>query len=100
MWMRALPLLVVALALGGCAGSSEPPPGTRPHDTIYLAGVRPATITVVDTTRSRVKTYRLRGVGPGDPPYMLAATGGRLVTFTLGRTFSYGARLREPQRSL
>jgi hypothetical protein len=62
--------------------------------------VRAGTVTAVNVGQSRVRTHKLRGVGSGDPPYMLAATGGRVVTFTLGHTFAYNRRLSEPPTSL
>jgi hypothetical protein len=86
-------LIAISLLLVGCSAP-------HPSGTIYLAGVRPSTLTVVDAAKSRVTTRELHGLGPGDPPYMITATGGRLVTFTVGRAFSYGSSLREPPTPL
>jgi hypothetical protein len=98
--MRSPLTFVAALALVGCAAPAHPLREAVPSGTLYLAGVRPSTLIVVHVRSSRARTYRLRGLGPGDPPYMLATTGGRLVTFTLGRAFSYGPGFKEPPRSL
>src|SRR3954453_6590316 len=71
--------LLCLLALLGC----------NPSGSLYLAGREPGTLIHVDTATGAVTTKTgVREMGGGDPPYMVAFTGGRLVTFALGRTSS------------
>jgi len=96
--MRAsatLALLLAVLAVLGC-GSPRP----RPSGTVYLADVAPGRVTVVDVARGRITTRRLRELAPGDPPYMIAVAGGRLVVFGHDHTYAFGPALREPARDL
>src|ERR671929_73167 len=88
-----------ALVLGGLAlcacGSSRSDPA--PAGTLYLAGAKPGTLTTVDVIRHRVRTLRLRELAPGDPPYMIAMVGGRLVVFGHDHTYAVTPRLNRPR---
>jgi hypothetical protein len=71
-----------------------------PSGTLYLSGVRPGEVTRVNAATAQVQTRRLREVSPGDPPFMLAATGGRVVAFGARGPYSFDAALHEPGRRL
>ncbi len=86
------------LTLAGCAAHRHEP--QRPTDTLYLAGSRPGTLTVVNLRGQRAMTRHLRELSPGDPLYFLTATGGRLVAYGHDHTYSFGPAGREPGRSL
>src|SRR5690349_23164734 len=96
--MRRAPALLASLALGGCAASVPAAAPEGPSGTLYLAGREPGTLTRVDTASGAVTTRSgVRQMGGGDPPYMLQFTGGRLVTFALGRSSSFAADLTQPR---
>jgi hypothetical protein len=82
-------LLLIALALTGC--------GSAPRGVLFLAGRDPGTLIRVDAATGEVTTRHLKQLGGGDPPYMVAFTGGRLVTFSLGRTSSLRWDLTRPK---
>jgi len=89
--------LVLALLLAGCgtaAPAAQQAPAPSGH--LYLAGREPGTLTVVDAAAGTAQTHRLNELGGGDPPYFLAFTGGRLVTFALGRATSFRPDLTDP----
>jgi hypothetical protein len=72
--------------------------GCNPSGTLYLAGRDPGTLTRVDTATGMVSVRTgVRQMGGGDPPYMLQFTGGRLVTFALGRSSSFAPDLTHPK---
>src|SRR3954452_21551540 len=82
-------LLLTALALTGCDSATRPVAAPAPAGLLFLAGRDPGTLIRVDTASGAVSTRTgVRELGGGDPPYMVAFTGGRLVTFALGRTSS------------
>jgi hypothetical protein len=97
--MRLL-FVVAALALAGCGDVARVRAPAGPSGTLYLAGRSPGTLTRVDTaTGAVVVKTGVRALGGGDPPFMVAFTGGRLVTFALGRSTSFAPDLRS-SRSL
>ena len=102
----SLALLVAALAVLGCGSAAERPraaqrPGSaRPTATLYLANATPGQLTIVDVARRRVEKRHLRELAPGDPPYMIAVRGRRLVVFGHDHTYAFGPGLREPARDL
>src|SRR4051794_24502053 len=87
--MRRLALL--ALLIAGCGAQPRPaaaPAG--PSGLLFMAGRDPGTLIRVDAATGAVATRTdLKGLSGGDPPYLIAFTGGRLVTFALGRATSY-----------
>jgi hypothetical protein len=97
-----------ALAMAGCGSAPSATRGARPaaanraapSGTLYLANTRPGTVTVVDVARGQTATHRLRELSAGDPPYMLAVIGRRVVVYGSNRTSAFDARLHEPARSL
>jgi hypothetical protein len=89
-------LALAALALAGCGEVAAPPP-PAPEGTLFLAGREPGTLIRVDTATGEVTRHEPPGLGPGDPPYMVHFTGGRLVTFALGRTTSFTPDVSTPQ---
>jgi hypothetical protein len=68
-----------------------------PSGLLFLAGGDPGTLYRVDAGAGTVSTHHLEQLSGGDPPYMVAFTGGRLVTFTLGRAWSLAPDLSEPR---
>jgi hypothetical protein len=98
----------VVLTIAGCGSEPSVTRGARPaganraapSGTLYLANTQPGTVTVVDVARARTVTHRLRELSAGDPPYMLAVIGGRVVVYGSNRTSAFDARLHEPARSL
>lgn len=69
-----------------------------PSGTLYLAGREPGMLTRVDTATNTVTTRTgVRELSGGDPPHMVHFTGGRLVTFALGRATSFAPDLSDPR---
>jgi hypothetical protein len=68
-----------------------------PSGLLFLAGRDPGTLYRVDTASRTVSTHHLEQLSGGDPPYMVAFTGGRLVTFTLGHSWSLAPDLSDPR---
>src|SRR3954471_12768370 len=80
--------LLCLLALLGC----------NPSGSLYLAGREPGTLIHVDTATGAVTTKTgVREMGGGDPPFLVALTGGRVVTFALGRSTSFAPDLSDPR---
>jgi hypothetical protein len=100
--------LGVSLAIAGCGSAPTATRGARPaganpaapSGTLYLAGARPGAVMVVDVARARIATHRLREMSAGDPPYMVAVIGGRVVVYGSNRASALDARLHEPARPL
>lgn len=94
--------IALCLLLAACGGSRAQPPAPEsgPTGRLYLAGRDPGTMTLVDVAAGRAERRRVRELGPGDPPYMVAFTGGRVVVFALGRTSTLAPDLHEPGLSL
>jgi hypothetical protein len=74
----------------GCIGADT---ARRPTGTLYLAGVRPGELTIVDVGRARVSRRSVRQLAPGDPPRMLDLVGGRLIVYGGGRTYALDTSL-------
>jgi hypothetical protein len=98
----------VAMAMAGCGSGPSAtrdarPAGAKqaaPSGTLFLANTKPGVATVVDVARSQTATHWLRELSGGDPPYMIAVIGGRVVVYGRNRTSAFDARLHEPARSL
>jgi hypothetical protein len=84
-------LVLAAVVLAGCAS------GPRPSGLLFLAGREPGTLIRVDVAAGTAVERRLPQLSGGDPPYMVAFTGGRVVTFSLGRTSSLAPGLSDPR---
>jgi hypothetical protein len=95
--VKVFALVLVGLALCACGSSRSDP---APAGTLYLAGAKPGTLTTVDVTRHRVRTLRLRELAPGDPPYMIATVGGRLVVYGHDHTYAVAPTLKGRSRNL
>jgi hypothetical protein len=67
----------------GCIGVAAT---RRPAGTLYLAGVEPGELTIVDVASGRVTRRAVRQLAPGDPPRMLDVVGGRLIVYGGDRT--------------
>jgi hypothetical protein len=91
--MRRL-LVLAALALAGC-GAAAADVTPAPTGTLYLAGREPGTLTRVDVTGGTAAEHRVPQLSGGDPPYLVAYTGGRVVVFGLGRTSSLAPDLTD-----
>ena len=89
-------LVLAALALAGC-GDAAAQLTPAPSGTVYLAGREPGTLTRVDVTHGTATEHRVPQLSGGDPPYMIAYTGGRVVVFGLGRTTSLAPDLSDPR---
>src|SRR4051794_10165857 len=90
--------VLIALVAAGCGDVDRISAPAGPAGTLYLAGRSPGTLTRVDAATGAVEVRtRVRELGGGDPPYMVAFTGGRLVTFALGRSTSFAPDLRDPR---
>src|SRR5690349_3659832 len=88
-------LVLAAAALVGCGGSVAP---SGPAGTLYLSGRAPGTLIRVDAATGAVTTRTgVRELSGGDPPYFVYFTGGRLVTFALGRSHSFAPDLTHPK---
>jgi hypothetical protein len=86
--------VVVLLAVAGCGDIARVSAPAGPSGRLYLAGRSPGTLTRVDTATGAVSVMTgVRALGGGDPPFMVAFTGGRLVTFALGRSTSFAPDL-------
>jgi hypothetical protein len=91
-------LVLVAVVLAGC-GSIEPrvSPAPTPSGLLFLAGREPGTLIRVDAAAGTATTHRLPQMSGGDPPYMVAYTGGRVVVFSLGESSSLAPDLTDPR---
>lgn len=91
-------LVLAAVALAGCGEAAAEQPPAAPSGLLFLAGREPGTLIRVDTAAGTVTTRTgLRALGGGDPPHMVHFTGGRLVTFALGRATSFAPDLGDPR---
>lgn len=91
-------LVLTALALAGCGQAAAEPPPAAPAGVLFLAGREPGTLIRVDSATGAVSTRTgLRELGGGDPPHMVHFTGGRLVTFALGRATSFAPDVSDPR---
>jgi hypothetical protein len=92
-------LVLAALALAGCgvAPRLAAAPAPTPSGTLYLAGREPGTMTVVDAAAQTATAHTVPQLTGGDPPYFLAFTGRRLVTFGLGEATSFAPDLSDPR---
>jgi hypothetical protein len=104
--MRALArlgALTVGVALAGCGSARVPGrvlDGPGATGVLYLADAAPGYLTMVDVASGRVTTRRLAELAPGDPPYAIAISAGRLVVYGGERTYVFDPGLRAPGRSL
>lgn len=81
----------------GPQAASEP----RPRATLILRNLREESLTVVDAQTGEASVHPVPELAPGDAPYQLILTGGRLVFYGDGpATFALDPGLKEPARSL
>jgi hypothetical protein len=93
---------LAALALAGCGSieprpAAAPTPAPTPSGLLFLAGRDPGTLIRVDVAAGTATRHRLPQLSGGDPPYFVYFTGGRLVTFALGRSSSLAPDLSDPR---
>lgn len=97
------PLMAASLGLrfanpeAGVPASDGVSPG--PAGTLYLASLREPTLTVVDVASGQAREVPAP-IAPGDPPYALVRTGGKLVVYGGGHTYALDLDLRSPPRDL
>jgi hypothetical protein len=94
--MRRMLAVAAAAAVAGCSAADLVPP-PRPSGTLYLAGRDPGTLITVDVAAQTATKRHLPQLGPGDPPFMVAFTGGRVVVFRLGGSTSLNPDLSDPR---
>jgi len=93
--MRRL-LLLFALLLSGCGAAAAGP--VEPSGTLFMSGRDPGVLISVDAATASVHEREgVRQMSGGDPPYFVHYTGGRLVTFALGRASSFAPDLTHPK---
>lgn len=80
----------------------EPIPGSAagPTGKLFLRNVWEQSLTVVDIGTGRATTVDLPELAPGDPPFSLVQTGGKLVFYGRSATFALDPELESPPRSL
>jgi hypothetical protein len=112
--MRRLALgtvFVLAVAvLTGCGSADKPPDrgtaaatagsGDMPTGMLFLRHVREPSITRIDLARGESTTVSLRQLAPGDPPFHLVQTGGRLVFYGGSHTYALDLDLEGPALDL
>lgn len=103
-------VLPVALPMG-CSGGAEKPPdrGTRaatsgsielPSGILFLKHGREQSITRIDLATGESVTVTLPELAPGDPPFNLIHTGGRLVFYGGSHTYALDPDLKGPPEDL
>lgn len=112
--MRRL-MLCVLLALwvalpAGCGAAEKPSEGETvpaasgsddvPTGVLFLRHVREQSITRIDLASGESTTVSRSELAPGDPPFHLVETGGRLVFFGGSHTYALGLDLRGPPQDL
>ena len=90
-------LVLAFLVLAGCGSEPRLSSAPAPTGTLFLAGREPGTMTRVDVTAGTATSHRVPQLTGGDPPYMVAYTGGRVVVFGLGETTSIAPDLSDPR---
>jgi hypothetical protein len=90
-------LCLAVLVLAGCGSEPRLTSEPAPTGTLFLAGREPGTMTRVDVTAGTATSHRVPQLNGGDPPYMVAYTGGRVVVFGPGRTTSLAPDLSDPR---
>ncbi len=101
--LKRLGALIVAVVLAGCGSArvgGQVRGGPVASDLLYLAGATPGYLTVIDVAAGRATTRRLAELAPGDPPYAIAVSAGRLVVYGGKRTYVLDPGRRAPARSL
>jgi hypothetical protein len=111
-WVVLLALLAVALS--GCGaddaseqgmpaeasnGASDSVSAHKPSGTLVLRNLRDESLTVVDLGRGETVTVPVPQLAPGDPPFNLVETGGRLVFYGIGGAYALDLDLKgRPQK--
>ena len=92
-------LVLAALTLAGCGETPRPAAQSAPTPagTLFLAGREPGTLIRVDVAAGTATTHHVKWLSGGDPPHMVAFTGGRIVLFSLGRATSLAPDLSDPR---
>ena len=104
-------LVVLAVSLPtGCGAGDEPPDGEpaavssrsgdMPTGMLFLRHVRDQSITRIDLASGESTTVSLPELAPGDPPFHLVETGGRLVFYGGSHTYSLDLDLKGPPQDL
>lgn len=104
-------LFVLAVSVPtGCGAGDEPPDreaaavtsGSRdmPTGMLFLRHVREQSITRIDLGSGESTTISLPQLVPGDPPFHLVETGGRLVFYGGSHTYALDLDLKGPPQDL
>lgn len=107
--LRALCVLAVAVPVG-CGGGENPADrgvaavtfglGDMPTGVLFLRHVREQSITRIDLATRESVTVTLPELAPGDPPFHLVETGGRLVVYGGSHTYALDLDLKRPPQDL
>jgi hypothetical protein len=104
-------LFVLAVSVPTGCGAGDAPPGREaaavpsgsgdmPPGMLFLRHVREQSITRIDLASGESTTVSLPQLVPGDPPFHLVATGGRLVFYGGSHTYSLDPDLKSPPQDL
>jgi hypothetical protein len=104
-------LLVFAVAVPTGCGAAEKPPdrgtagatsglGDMPTGTLFLGHLREQSITRIELASGESTTISLPQLAPGDPPFHLIQTGGRLVFYGGSHTYALDLDLKGPPQDL
>ena len=97
--------IVLTAACGESPRSEEAVPGgvassAAPDGILFLGDMRHARITRVDLESGESTTVSVPELAPGDPPFHLVETGGRLVFYGGSHTYALGFDLERPPLDL
>lgn len=98
-------LFVLAVAVPAGCGAAEKPqdrgtsavtaaPGDLPSGILFLRHVREQSITRIDLASGESATVTVPELAPGDPPFHLVQTGGKLVFYGGAHTYSLDLDLK------